>query len=163
MCSAALEAFVQRRGVRQFVKFCLIGATSAVIDVGLLNLFTQVFGWHWVIAQVLSFTLAVTNGYIWNSRWTFRGMGQGTSRRRYVLFYLTNIIGLLINIGVMKLVMYAITGQVVATANPSARLLNLAKVVAIGCVSLWNFGASKYWTFRPETEPGCDDGDGGQP
>jgi len=149
MLLETVGAVARRTGVRQFAKFCLIGASSAVVDVGLLNVFTQLLHWHWIPSQVLSFSLAVTNGFVWNSLWTFRGVASGSRRTRYAKFYATNVVGLLLNLAVMKLVMFAMTGRLVNQGNPPAHVLNTAKAVAIVVVSVWNFLASKYWTFRP--------------
>lgn len=143
-----LEALAKRRGVRQFGMFCAIGATSAVIDVGLLNVFAHLLGWHWILAQVVSFSLAVTNGFTWNSLWTFRGANSDSHRSRYAKFYATNVAGLLLNLAVMKTVMFAMTGHLISPTNPDPLLLNVSKAVAIVVVSIWNFMASKYWTFR---------------
>ncbi len=142
-------ALMRRKTVQQFAKFCVIGASSAVIDVGLLNVFTQILHWHWIPSQVLSFSLAVTNGFVWNNLWTFRGIAGASARTRYARFYATNVIGLLLNLAVMKLVMFALTGKLIHPGNPPAVILNIAKAAAIIVVSFWNFGASKYWTFRP--------------
>ncbi|MBM3494786.1 MAG: GtrA family protein [Armatimonadetes bacterium] len=148
MLKKVLAPLTQRRGVRQFAKFCVIGASSAVIDVGLSNLFTYAFHWHWILAQVLSFSLAVTNGFTWNSLWTFRGTNTDSHRTRYAKFYATNVAGLLLNLAVMKVVMFAITGRLINEGNPEPIVLNTAKAAAIVVVSLWNFMAAKYWTFR---------------
>jgi putative flippase GtrA len=154
MLSDTLGTIAKRRGVRQFAKFCVIGASSSVIDVGLLNVFTHLLHWHWILAQVVSFSLAVTNGFIWNSLWTFRGTNTDASRTRYAKFYITNVAGLLLNLAVMKLVMFIMTGQLINRTNPDPFVLNVAKAVAIVIVSVWNFTASKYWTFRasPDAE-----------
>lgn len=145
-----VRSVAERPTIRQFVKFCTIGASSATIDVGLLNVFTHVLGWHWILSQVLSFSLAVTNGFIWNSLWTFRGIKGAPTRTRYARFYITNVIGLILNLTVMKLVMVLLTGELIMARNPSPFVLNVAKAVAIVVVSVWNFAASKYWTFRPQ-------------
>ena len=144
-----IGALSRLQTVRQFIKFCLIGASSAVIDVGLLNVFTQLLQWHWILSQILSFSLAVTNGFVWNSLWTFRGVAAASPRTRYARFYATNVAGLLLNLVVMKLTMLALTGTLVYHGNPPPLILNVAKAVAIVVVSFWNFAASKYWTFKP--------------
>lgn len=148
-----LHSILRRETVRQFIKFCVIGTSSAVIDVGLLNLFTQVFHWHWIPSQVLSFTLAVTNGFTWNSLWTFRGIKGASTRTRYARFYATNVAGLLLNLMVMNAVIFVLTGQLKLGGNPPPLILNIAKLVAIVVVAFWNFTASKYWTFRPRPQP----------
>ena len=148
-----LGVLAKRRGVRQFAMFCMIGATSAVIDVGLLNVLTHILGWHWIVAQVVSFSLAVTNGFIWNSMWTFRGINADSYQRRYARFYATNVAGLLLNLVVMKVVMFLMTGHLISPTNPDPIVLNVSKAVAIVVVSVWNFTASKYWTFRASPTP----------
>lgn len=152
-----IGGLAQLRAIRQFAKFCLIGASSAVIDVGLLNVFTHLLHWHWILAQVVSFSLAVTNGFTWNSLWTFRGVNTDPSKTRYAKFYATNVAGLLLNLFVMKAVMFAMSGQLINPSNPDPLQLNVAKAVAIVVVSVWNFAASKYWTFRQSPEPGSVD------
>ncbi len=154
MLLQVLDTLSKRRGIRQFAMFCVIGATSAVIDVGLLNVFTHLLGWHWIVAQVVSFSLAVTNGFTWNSLWTFKGVNRDSNRCRYAKFYATNVAGLLLNLAVMKAVMFIMTGHLISPTNPDPLVLNVAKAVAIVIVSVWNFTASKYWTFRasPSTD-----------
>ena len=149
MLRRVVVALTNGETFRQFVKFCTVGASSAVIDVGLLNLFAQVLGWHWIPSQVLSFSLAVTNGFVWNSLWTFRGIRGASAKTRYARFYTTNVVGLLLNLVVMKLVMFLLTGKLLYPGNPPQLILNIAKLVAIVVVAFWNFLASKYWTFRP--------------
>ena len=46
------------------------------------------------LAATISFSLAVTNGFIWNNWWTFRYAGGSSVRGRYVKFVITNLIGL---------------------------------------------------------------------
>lgn len=152
-----IGSLAKLRTIRQFAKFCLVGASSAVIDVGLLNVLTHILNWHWILAQVVSFSLAVTNGFAWNSLWTFRGMNTDSRRTRYAKFYATNVAGLLLNLFVMKAVMFAMTGQLVNPSRPDPLQLNIAKAVAIVVVSVWNFTASKYWTFRQSPSPNAPD------
>ena len=144
---AAVGGLMQRQGVRQFVKFCLIGLTSMVIDVGIARYLTYKLNWNWIVAQTISFSFAVTNGFIWNSLWTFRGMGSGRRHEHYMKFVGLNIVGLLLNIGIMKFIFLLFTGRLIHQGNPDSMHWNIAKGVAIVCVSLWNFFANKKWTF----------------
>lgn len=157
----AIRQLVRLPAVRQFAKFCIIGASSTVIDVGLLNLLvhpTLLFagGLHWIPAQIISFAIAVANSFVWNSLWTFKGMGTGARHEQFIKFLLVNIGGLLLNVLVMKLVMFTVHPALFHQGNPSPRLLNAAKAVAIVIVSLWNFTANKRWTFsgKPTTDGG---------
>lgn len=137
---------LRRPAVAQFVKFCIIGLTSTVIDVGILNLLTQKFGMFWIAAGTISFLFAVTNGYIWNSLWTFRGMGSGKRHEQYIKFVAVNIVGFVLNIAIMKLMLMALSGGGHSGA-PSPLHLNIAKGIAVVVVSTWNFVANRKWTF----------------
>ncbi|HLJ57128.1 MAG TPA: GtrA family protein [Chthonomonadaceae bacterium] len=145
---SAIAALIYRPAMRQFIKFIIIGFTSACIDVGVNKLLIHKFDTPWMLAAVIGFALGVTNGFIWNSRWTFRGMGSGRQHELYVKFVAVNIVGLLLNLCIMKLVFIGMTGQILLSANPTAFQWNVAKAIAIVIVAVWNFGANKLWTFR---------------
>src|ERR1051326_3778389 len=95
--TATVGGLMQRQGVRQFVKFCIIGLSSMAIDIGVSWYLTYQLHWLWFVAKTFSFSLAVTNGYIWNSMWTFRGLGSGPRHEQYMKFVAVNIVGLLLN------------------------------------------------------------------
>lgn len=158
MAGASLTDLAKHQGVRQFVKFCIVGFGSMLIDVGGLNLLTHT-GLHWAVAQVISFSLAVTNGFYWNSRWTFRGQGDAAKHELYLRFLAVNIVGLLLNMMVMKLVFAMWPGKTPTHIAAGSLILNVSKGCAIVVVSLWNFFANKHWTFRSSSAPMAE-GDG---
>ena len=145
-----IQAIMQRRGVRQLIKFCIVGATSTVVDKGtlwfMLNHFAPQAPW-WVSATV-SFCFGVTNGFVWNRRWTFRAQESGRARTQYIKFVLTNLVGLILNLSITKMFLMLFTGQVVHGENPTPTTVLLASICAIPFVVIWNFSAAKYWTFR---------------
>ena len=141
-------ALMQRPGLQQFVKFCVIGFSSMIIDVVIAKKLTYGVGLHWVIAQTISFAVAVTNGFIWNSLWTFRGMGSGKRHERYARFVAVNIVGLILNVFVMKSIFMLFTGRLIHQGNPDETHWNIAKGVAVVLVAIWNFTANKRWTFK---------------
>ena len=133
--------------MRQFIKFVIIGFSSAVIDAG-VNLLLLHFEIPWLLAAVVGFALGVTNGFIWNSRWTFKGLGSGRQHELYAKFVAVNLVGLLLNVTIMKLVFVAMSGQIFLQSNPPPMHWKLAKAIAIVIVAGWNFTANKLWTFR---------------
>jgi len=150
---------LQRRGVRQFVKFCLVGATSTVVDFGVWLFLMQVVGFADVfgslvvgrnVAQTISFLLAVSNGFIWNNRWTFKDPEREGHHRRFGQFVLTNVIGLMLNMSILNLVAHHVPPEVLTLLphglkDPAGFV---GKLVATAVVVFWNFTASKYWTFK---------------
>ncbi|HZT41309.1 MAG TPA: GtrA family protein [Chthonomonadaceae bacterium] len=143
----ATAALMRHPSLRQFVKFCMIGFTSMLIDVGISSVLTYRFNWIWWVAKTLSFAIAATNGYIWNSLWTFRGMGSGRHHEQYTKFIAVNIVGWLLQLSLMKLVFLAFTGQLIQHQKPDQLHWYIATFVAVVCASVWNFIANKKWTF----------------
>jgi putative flippase GtrA len=152
-------ALLRRNGLRQFVKFCIVGASSTLIDFGIYlsliellhiqSLLGSMQGGR-ILAQCCSFVFAVTNGFIWNSRWTFRHLDREGMHQRYFKFVVTNLIGLGLNLGILTLVSHnvppALQSYLDAHLHDPAGFVG--KLAAVFVVVFWNFSASKYWTFR---------------
>ena len=143
---------LERPGIRQFVKFCIVGTTSFTIDVGISYALT--FGLHmwWVMAKTISFSLAVTNGFIWNRVWTFQAVGHRRRREQYGMFFAVNVVGYILNLGIMKSVFWVNTGQW-RGQHPTKPVWLAATLLATVVVVFWNFFANKHWTFKAPEAP----------
>src|SRR3989454_9628314 len=109
---ADTSALLRRPGTRQLVKFCFVGASSTLIDKGTLWLLLSATPrTPWWINASMSFCLAVTNGFVWNRRWTFRARRHGSLRAQYARFVATNLVGLMLNLGLTTLFLIFFTGQ----------------------------------------------------
>ncbi|HVK04469.1 MAG TPA: GtrA family protein [Armatimonadaceae bacterium] len=164
---------LKRKGLRQFVKFCIVGLSSFTIDLGILLLLNKVLGLPLVFAATISFLIAVANGFYWNRRWTFRAHG-GDPRKQYPKFLLTNIVGWLLNVSIMTLALIAASQLDLTTVKEppveiiklialgqgkevfSARAVTAAKICATIVVTAWNFTAARFWTFRKADRPATD-------
>lgn len=144
---------MQRPSLRQFVKFIIIGFSSALIDIGISGVLIYRFHFDLNVAKTISFVVAVTNGFIWNSLWTFRGMGSGRRHEQYVKFFLVNIVGYVLNLTITNLSIFAMTGHFLTKEKPAVAIWLTATCAAIICVSVWNFTANKLWTFRHTPAP----------
>jgi putative flippase GtrA len=165
MISGSVASLASRPGPRQFVKFCIVGASSTIIDFTLLNLLHFHFGLSLPVAATGSFLVAVCNGFYWNRRWTFRA-GAGDARRQYPKFVATNIVGWLLNLTIMTLALVTAAALHLTTVREapadiirliaagqgkeafSPLAVNAAKGCATICVTAWNFSAAKLWTFK---------------
>ncbi len=147
MIETASQSFLQREAVRQFVKFIIIGCSSFILDFGISYVLIYTFNWAWPIAKTLSFAVAVTNGFIWNRLWTFRGQGSGAHHELYMKFVGVNIVGFLLQLGIMKSVLYVFTGQLIHHGQPDRIHFIVATGCAVVIASLWNFIANRHWTF----------------
>lgn len=128
--------------LRQFVKFCLVGATSTTIDLGLFALLRSMEV-PLLLAQTLAFSVAVSNGFFWNRRWTFRARDPEQARRQYASFYAVNVVGFTLNTTLLLLFAYLF----LAAGFPQRQAELLGKMAAVPIVAIWNFSASKFWAF----------------
>lgn len=153
-----MQKVLERRGLRQFVKFCIVGASSTLIDFAVFLLLIE--GFHLgsrlgnpalarILAASASFLVAVSNGFFWNNRWTFRKSEEAGAGNRYAKFLVTNMIGLGLNLLILSLVAHLIPREI--SGLLASHLHDpegfIGKLAATGVVVFWNFTASKYWTF----------------
>ncbi|WP_395141638.1 GtrA family protein [Armatimonas sp.] len=166
-------SLLQRPGVRQLIKFCLVGLSSFIIDAGLLYWLHFNVGLSVAIAGTLSFLCAVTNGYFWNSRWTFQDR-QRDAKKQYPKFLATNVVGWGLNLTIMtSVIVLAMRLGVMHTHRETSEILQIiatgqgksefspfvllgAKVVATVIVVAWNFTAARLWTFKKTSTDGVD-------
>jgi putative flippase GtrA len=135
-----------QRLLYEFARFCLVGVLSTSVDVGVFASFRS-RGIPPLLSNTFSFSLAVTNGFLWNRYWTFRA-ARNTKRVRqqYVPFFIVSAIGLMLN--TMMLEIFAHTLEAAGTPTRSAEMIG--KLAATPLVAVWNFAASKWWVFTAE-------------
>lgn len=129
--------------VRRFAKFSAVGALGAIVDFALLNLMRGHFGWPLFWANTFSVSIAIFNNFTWNRMWTFPESRNRKKRTQLPQFFTVNLIGLMIN----NLIVVGIDALLVPHVGDPLSY-NLAKLVAIGVVLFWNFGANRLWTYR---------------
>ena len=155
----------KRKEAKRFIKFGIVGALGAVIDIGGLNLLIFGFGWSSVagklLANVISTSVAIISNFTWNRLWTFPESRERKKRVQLVQFTLVNLVGLALNTGIFYLAdhylyvpllnsqVFSPGGQfILAPFEAESLAIQLAKITAIGIVLFWNFGANRLWTYR---------------
>jgi putative flippase GtrA len=129
--------------VRRFVKFSIVGAIGAVIDITLLNILHGVLGWPLFWANTVSVSVAILSNFTWNRLWTFPESRARKKRKQLPKFASVNLTGLLIN----NLIVVGVNALLIPyVGDPWS--YNIAKLIAIGIVLFWNFGANRFWTYR---------------
>ncbi|MEE9216115.1 MAG: GtrA family protein [Anaerolineales bacterium] len=144
----------QRRELTRFFKFSVVGTIGAVVDFGTFNLLRNVVGIPAAIAQAMSFSAAVISNFLWNRYWTYPDSRSKPVGRQASQFLIVSLVGLTIRTGVFVLVQPITIALVEALlpreASSSLALAvgeNLALVVAVLVVLLWNFGVNRMWTY----------------
>jgi putative flippase GtrA len=137
----------------RFLKFATVGVSGMVVDLAILNLMNLIVlpsivpnmtdARRLLVANTISFTVAVISNFTWNRLWTFpesRERPLGSQLGKYTL---VNVIGLAIN-DLVLLLAFQVTQQIV----PAPWSSNLAKVFAIGVVLFWNYFVNRAWTYK---------------
>lgn len=137
--------------MRQFVKFCIVGASSFAVDVGISAALHYLLHWPVFLAKTLSFCLAVTNGFFWNQRWTFRAVGHRKHHEQYAMFFGVNVVGYVLNAGIVMGMIRTCTGTWNPAETPKPVFFG-ATLLATAVVVFWNFFANKHWTFKRKDE-----------
>jgi putative flippase GtrA len=111
---------------------------AAVIDLALLVLLVESFGWHPAPASVLAYLAGGVLQYVLCSLWVFPNAPKNAATG-FLAFTILSLVGL------------AITWLTMVALFDWGRVhYGLAKVVALGLAFSWNFASRKYLLFRTE-------------
>jgi putative flippase GtrA len=165
-------AWVRDKGteVIRFLKFVAVGGIGTVIDFGLFNLLHTALGVNATVSNMVSFSAAIVNNYLWSRYWVFSETKDEQGGKKFAQFVLVNVIAWVLNTAVVWSVdrwVLGMTGLVARQVGAVAALLrvehgflaaNAAKVIGTWVILLWNFFANRYWTFRDidEADPGVE-------
>ena len=151
-----------RREIKRFIKFAVVGVIGAVVDFGSLNFLylspaVALLGISLggLVAQGLSFITAICSNFIWNRYWTYPDSRTKSIRRQFVQFFLVNVTGILprtlivaATAGLFTRLVETYREYIPIDMEASQLGLNLAVALGVGIVMFWNFFANRYWTYN---------------
>ena len=127
------------------VSFGLVGVVNTGIDFCIFWIAAQEFGLPLVVANLMSWTIAVSGSYVMNSMFTFAAeSGRKLGWRPYGTFLASGVVGLVANTTTL-LVAARLAPLVIA--DPAIQLA-FAKVCSIGASFVVNFSLSHFVVFR---------------
>ena len=129
------------RTLLQFVRFCLVGASGMLVDMGVTALAHELLGIDARLGAIAGFSLAVCNNYLLNRRWTFRNDSKPGHGFSFTSFLLISAVGMLISIGVMHACMSWL-------GMAAGRWYLMARFCGIVVATAWNFTGAKLIAFR---------------
>lgn len=136
----------------RFLKFMAVGVFGAVIDFGIMNLFSKLFGLALVWAGTISFICAIVSNFIWNRYWTYPDSRSRPMTRQLIMFFAVNIAGLAIRLPILHYLEPPMDGLFAQLSlhifSPVFLGKNFTLAVAVGVVMLWNFFINRYWTYN---------------
>ena len=119
----------------RFIRFGIVGCSGMLVDFGVTWLCKEKLRWNKYLSNSLGFVLAATNNYVWNRLWTFESESEAVVRE-YLSFVVIATIGLALN----NLIVYLLHERLHLH-------FYLSKLIAVGCVTLWNFSMNYVFTF----------------
>ena len=134
-----LQRVRERRGVRQFVKFGIVGASGFIVNFILFTLLQRVVPNHAGTAQYFaiysaSFLAGGVSNYFLNRSWTFRSTGH--AGKEGAQFLTVSVLALLVGLAVS-----AAVAPYLGHGHKTWFVATCAGIVV-------NFFVNKYWTFR---------------
>jgi putative flippase GtrA len=117
----------------RLIRFAIVGLSGVFVDLGGFYVLHTLLGWVLTPSAILSTEVAIINNFFWNDVWTFGDMSVqqklGTQRlQRFFKFNLICFFGLIFNSLIVNLLFYKFEMNEY-----------MAKMIAIICVTLWNF------------------------
>jgi putative flippase GtrA len=140
-----------RKELKRFAKFAIVGAAGSITDFAVLNLLVQFAGFPLAVANTFSFVTAVVQNFFLNRHWTFPESRERQAHSQLLQFSLVSIVGYGLNQLVFLSLNHLWQSHWINEFGPKtgfAVSYNLAKLFAIGVVLFWNFTANRLWTYR---------------
>jgi putative flippase GtrA len=131
----ATDALRRRHNWEQLAKFCVVGASGYIVNLGVYTLLLDWANLHYRLAATGSFLVAVTNNYLWNRIWTFRHQ-RGHFAYQGLRFLIVSLVVYGANLALLTGLVEAGMGKIVSQA------------IAIVLVTPLNFLGNRLWSFR---------------
>ena len=119
----------------KFLKFCIVGFSGMLVDFGITYLSKEKLKIQKYIANALGFISAATVNYFLNRIWTFHSNNPHIGIE-FSKFLLVSAIGL----GINSIILWLLVSRF-------KKNFYLAKLIAIGITTIWNFIANVAVTF----------------
>ncbi len=157
-------AKTNRKELKRFTKFLVVGSVGFVVDFGVFNLLFRGLNILAVVGQAISFTCAAISNFTWNRIWTYPESRSKPILLQFGQFFILNLIGVLVRSVVFGLLSAPMIGLVTSLqSGPFAGLIgfathslhmtieqlgyNGALAIAVVVVLFWNFFANRFITY----------------
>jgi putative flippase GtrA/glycosyltransferase involved in cell wall biosynthesis len=138
MITFVLSQFYKKRRV---VKYLIAGGFSAFVDFSLLFIFTDIFGWWYLLSSALAFVVAFAVSFYLQKFWTFRNKAQGQAYNQLFLYFFTAIF----NLGINTLLMYVFVDRF-------GMWYIAAQFVITGIIAIWSYLIYGHFIFKKKAD-----------
>jgi len=136
-----IYSLMRRKGeLLRFVKFCLVGLSGVLVNIGLLWLLTDLIAFFYLISAAISIESSIISNFTLNNYFTFadrRSPGAKSFLSRLLKYNIVSLVGLVVNMGVLGL-LTEVFGVYYLLSN----------LCGIAVAALWNYMVNTWWTWR---------------
>jgi len=136
-----IASLMRRTGeLNRFIRFCLVGASGVLVNMGLLWLLTEYVGLFYLISAAISIESSIISNFVLNDFFTFpdrRAKGRSQFFGRLRKFNLVSLGGLCVNMAVLW-TLTSVFGVYYLVSN----------LFGIAAAMLWNYLVNFWWTWK---------------
>jgi putative flippase GtrA len=138
----------------RFLRFLVVGSIGLVVDLSTFFLLSRILHVLPLLAQAVSFTLAVISNFIWNRHWTYPDSRTKAMSSQLFQFFMVNVIGLAIRTPIFSALEMPFRNLIAFVLPPNPYITPaffgdyLSLGVAVVVVMMWNFFINRYWTYN---------------
>lgn len=137
----------------RFIRFISVGAIGAIVDFGIMNLFSKLFNMPLILAGTISFICAIISNFVFNRFWTYPDSRSRSITKQLTMFFIVNVAGLAIRLPILHYLeppMLKLSDHLVTFIPLTSVVIgkNLTLAIAVSVVMLWNFFINRYWTYN---------------
>jgi putative flippase GtrA len=142
--------------VHEVAKFGVVGAVGFVVQLGVQNALHSGAGIGALTAVVIAYVIATVVTFVGNRYWAFKHRKGKGLRYESMVFVVLNIIGIVIQVGIVDLAYYGM-------GYKDGLSYNIATVIGIGIATLFRLFAYRKFVFVEHRADGDDSVDEAQP
>lgn len=116
----------------QFFRYLFVGGIAAVVNIGMLYVFTDICYLHYILSNVFAFTLGLIVNYILSKKFVFQDDVSINKAKEFLIYAVIGVIGL----GLDTLLIWLFT-------DVGSIYYMISKLISTLIVLIWNFGARK--------------------
>lgn len=116
----------------QFFRYLFVGGFAAVVNIGMLFVFTHFFRFYYLISNILSFILGLIVNYILSKKFVFQEKTSISKTKEFIIYAIIGVIGL----GLDTLFVWLFT-------DIAKIYYMMSKLLSTAIVFIWNFCARK--------------------
>lgn len=116
----------------QFFRYLFVGGFAAIVNIGMLFIFTDLLHLYYIMSNVLSFVLGLIVNYLLSKKFVFQEETSISQSKEFIIYAIIGIIGL----GLDTLFVWLFT-------DITKIYYMISKLISTAIVFIWNFGARK--------------------